>query len=466
MNWFRKTRHFLFHFNPAEITRARKTLFRLARFGWTLGERFFLDRCTQKAAVLTYTSILSLFPLLAALSIFATYYYGSSDTASRNVVRLFEMLVLPTEGPASAPGEGSLQSSKLAEHINEVFGEFRDHLGQLGAIASLGLIVSAILLFRACEQFFNEIWGARAKRPFWRTFSAFASILVSLPALAAATTLASQFFDEKTRLLEAMGTVGPWVKSLTALGGSLGPFILRALALATAYYWIPNTRVRFRSALAGAAVAGLLWILARDSFYVLMNMSLITRSVLSAFGATLIFLVWIYVLWVIVFIGAETAYLTQHMDVALRKLRPGIQTSDPRLVALTLGRIAQAFLENKGGLDFTELRRRTSLLDTDLEVLLEGLIERDLVAVRDDGKLIPGRPLENMRLGEVFALGCHGAEFACGGSASLATGGSASLATGGDEADPLLRAMREMDAVLPDRYADMTLADLLGKQSN
>ena len=457
--WLHRLRHFLIHAQPGDLGRARRLGMGSLRFLWVLGEQFVQDRCLQKTAALTYTSILSLFPLLAVLSIFATHFYaGGEDEAEKKIVAVFEKFLLPAEAPANgaapglsrpvpeprAPGE---EGFALGQHIAKIFHDFRKNAGAIAGMGALGLVLSAITLFTATEKFFNEIWRVQAKRPFLHTFSAFASILVCLPALAGAATYASRFFDRQIRTLESLQGVGRWVNILVSMGGKLAPFVLLSLALACALFLIPNTRVHFRSALAGGLLSGLLWAIARASFNRFVGLSDLTRSVLAAFGATLIFLIWLYVLWAIIFLGAEVAYLTQNFSHVLRE-RFGVlpcHLSDPRLFVLVLGRIGQAFLRNEGGIGFDQLQEQTTLRESDLETLVEDLRAGGFISVREDGRLTVARPLENIRLDGVFALGC------C----------SAALTRENQGEDRLRRALTEMDRALPDGFGGCTLADLL-----
>ncbi len=479
IEWLSKTRQWLFR-DDVRAGRRKPGALWLGRAVWALGEQFYADHCLRKAAALTYTSILSLFPLLAVLLIFAAHFAGDGSAALESkIVDFFGRYLLPSDidaeerplagekaNPLALPGETaparttpedleaaafappaaqSVENIPFVQSIISDFHAFRQNAGKIAGFGALGLLVAAVALFMSMEQFFNEIWRAKAKRPFFQTFSAFATVLVCLPALIGAANYAARFMNGRIEQLKGVEGVGWFFAKLAAHGGHLAPFILLSLALATAYFLIPNTRVRFRSALAGGLVAAALWIAAQRCFFLYANASVFYRTVFGAFGATLVFLVWLYVLWAIILIGAEVAYLNQHLGIVLReRYMPLWKTMlDQRLILFVLARIGEAFARGEAGIEFDELRRRTALRDSDLEEIIEQLRQGGYVAGLEDGRLTVSRPLESIALADALGLGCQ--------TAPLADEGNG----------PMRRALANLDQALPAALQGMSLADWL-----
>ncbi|OPZ05044.1 MAG: ribonuclease BN/unknown domain fusion protein [candidate division BRC1 bacterium ADurb.BinA364] len=192
-------------------------------------------------------------------------------------------------------------------------------------------------------------------------------------------------------------------------------------------------------------VAAALWIAAQRCFFLYANASVFYRTVFGAFGATLVFLVWLYVLWAIILIGAEVAYLNQHLGIVLReRYMPLWKTMlDQRLILFVLARIGEAFARGEAGIEFDELRRRTALRDSDLEEIIEQLRQGGYVAGLEDGRLTVSRPLESIALADALGLGCQ--------TAPLADEGNG----------PMRRALANLDQALPAALQGMSLADWL-----
>lgn len=448
-------RSFLFSHEPGEFGFVRKILFIALRFAWMTVEEYWRNRGTQKSAALAYTSVLSMFPLLAVISIAATYFYaGGPQQAEDAIVSILARYVLPTEPvydpveddvkviPASAPRHGIME-----DNIRMSFRQFRENAGKIAGIGSVGLLIAAMALFGACENFFNQIWRVQAQRSIFNRFRTFSTALVSVPVLAAVGTVLSRSFREQLGVLEQSNAVGALPLWLANVATHLTPFLFFWLALSLAIVVIPNTRVSWPSALLGGMISSFLWLFAKKIFFSYIGLSEVRRSVFEAFGATLIFLVWLYFLWVIVLVGVQIAYVSQNFGYVYRehfKKRHDL-IRDPRLYVAVLGRIAESFYKNLGGIKFEELRAKTNLRESELEEVVTELSNRNLVAARDDDRLILERPPEHVRLSEIFDISC------CGRMVSARQ----------DEDDSVHDMLVRIDRVLPEQFGEMTLKDLL-----
>jgi len=238
---------------------------------------------TQVAASLSFTSLLALVPLMSvAFSLFSALPMFSDwmGAAEQFVLDIF----VPTVG------EG-VQNSLLG---------FVRKTSGLSTIGSMGLFVTAVLLLNTIDITFNRIWQLkRTPRTFVRLFLLFIFLLVG-PLLLAASLAATTFILALPYVSATINSVG-----LRGLILTLLPTMATTLLLAFMYYWIPNTTVRWRHALIGAAVAAILFEIAKYLFALYITWFPTYELLYGALAAIPLLLIWIYLSWLIVLLGAE-----------------------------------------------------------------------------------------------------------------------------------------------------------------
>jgi hypothetical protein len=92
------------------------------------------------------------------------------------------------------------------------------------------------------------------------------------------------------------------------------PYLLITLAFAFIYMFVPNTRVRLRSALIGALVAGVLWQSIGYMFANFMAGSTQYAAIYSGLAIVILFMIWVYIAWLIVLVGASIAFYDQYPE--------------------------------------------------------------------------------------------------------------------------------------------------------
>jgi membrane protein len=109
-------------------------------------------------------------------------------------------------------------------------------------------------------------------------------------------------------MLEAL----PYIGEVIRMTGRGLPYLLVISAFCFIYLFVPNTRVRFRSAFFGALTAGFLWESSSLLFASLVGGSTRYAAIYSSFAIMLVFMIWLYLSWLILLIGASIAYHHQH----------------------------------------------------------------------------------------------------------------------------------------------------------
>jgi membrane protein len=257
------------------------------------------DELGLRAGALTYTSALSIVPILVVV-LYVTEALGvSRELAEAAVQHLL----------AGSP-----------EAIERVLGWVDGaDLRALGAMGIGLFIVSTVLSLRHAEAALNHIWGIQTERTWMRRFSNYLAVLVVAPlligvALSLAATMRSaplfRHILERPVLAEANGL----------LLGAL-PAVFLVLGFTFVYWRLPNTRVHLSSALLGGAVAAVLFIWAQNA-YVGFNVGAARFSALFVGFAWLpLMIVWIYISWSIILLGAELSFAHQNLARYRREAR-------------------------------------------------------------------------------------------------------------------------------------------------
>jgi membrane protein len=322
--------------------------------------KFDADRGFLRASALTFTTLLSLVPLLAL-----TF----SVLKGLGVQRRLEPLILER----LAAGNQEIVTQALG-YVD------RTRVASLGVVGLAGLIFTSISVLGNIELSFNDIWQIRQGRTLLRKITDYVALLVVAPVLLFAslsltTTLHSQSFLETTALL------GPALRLLLRST----PFFATALAFTAAYLILPNRRIPLASALVGAASAGVLWHLAEWG-YIRFQFGMVEHNAIYGTMAQLpALLVWVYTSWCIVLFGAELACV--HEMPAFRST-PG-QDEDlwvpmPTVALRALVLVAAPFEKGCPGPTPQELFAQLGLTPGKGTRLLEWLSEAQLVTLSRD----------------------------------------------------------------------------------
>jgi membrane protein len=289
------------------------------RGGYAL-RRYKSDSSLQAASSLTYTTLLSLVPLLAiAFAIFAAFpaFQGAREQLEAAV---FENLV---------PGVGG----DIRTHLTG----FLENAGQLGTVGVVGLGLSALLLLSTIEATFNRIWRVKRPRPLVVRFLLYWGILTMGPLLiGAGITLTTDVFSVARQGLSEAGLDSNQLSMETGgLGDQLWSILLQTILFSFLFMVVPNRRVGWRDALLGGVVGaagfqilkiGFAWYLANVFTY---------QAIYGAMAAFPIFLIWLYLSWCVILLGATFAASAPEWGAA--RLSDAVTDGDPgRILASAL----------------------------------------------------------------------------------------------------------------------------------
>ncbi len=185
-----------------------------------------------------------------------------------------------------------------------------------GVVAGVGVAVlfgTVIMLASNIEDTFNIIWGLPKRRNFLHKISDYLAMLVVTPILLIVVSGSTAV----TRVL--LGDLIEWLPlgwrgsvAYLEMGLKGVPLVIAWLVFGIIYYFVPNTRVRIKSALIAALVAGTAFFILQSSLlYVQIALSKY-NTIYGSFAILPLFLVWLQWSWLITLFGAELAFVHQN----------------------------------------------------------------------------------------------------------------------------------------------------------
>ena len=341
-----------------------------------------------RAMSLVYWTLLSLVPLLA-ISFSVLKGFGVHNQIEPVLLGLLEPL-----GP------------KGVEITERVIG-FVDNV-KAGVLGSLGLgllVYTVVSLMQRIERAFNHVWHVTRPRSFVQRFSDYVSIVVIGPLLVF-SSVGITASVMSTRLVGSLTAIEP-LGVLVEIAGRLVPYVLIVAAFAFINVFMPNTRVRLRSALVGALVAGLLWQVAGWVFAsLIVVVSTEYTAIYTGFATLIVLMIWLYLGWFIMLVGASIAFHHQHPEF-LGAGRQGLGLS-PRvkgkLAVLMAFMIGERFYRYGAPWTAEGLAQTLAVPGEAVESVLQALEDAALLSRSADEPpaYLPRRPLETIAVKEVL----------------------------------------------------------------
>ena len=258
---------------------------RVRDFIASVGRRFIADRCLRSASALSFATVLSLVPLVAvvfgSLSMFPVF-SGWGEALQGFIYRNF----VPTAGDV------------IFGHLER----FAASAGELTAVGLVALVVSALLLLATIEEAFNDVWHVHKGRSPVQRVLAYWTVLTLGPLLIGASlSLTSYLLSFSLSPDQAM------LAKAQSIFLRVLPFVFEVLAFTLLYLVVPNRPVRPQVALLGGVVAALLFEVTKRGFALFVLNYTSYQIIYGALAAIPIFLIWIYLSWLVILVGAEFA---------------------------------------------------------------------------------------------------------------------------------------------------------------
>lgn len=358
-----------------------------ARIIFAIGRDLTQGLLTLRAMSLVYTTLLSLVPLLAV---------SFSVLKAFGVHNQIEPLLLNLLAPLGPQG---------LEITTNIIGFVENmKVGILGTLGMALLFYTVVALMQKIESAFNQIWHVTQPRTFAQRFSDYLSVLMIGPVLviSALGMTGTMLNISAVQWLAGFEPFGSLIELVTRLI----PYFLIIGVFAFIYMFIPNTKVTFKAAFSGALVAGVLWQTLGWGFASFIVSSTKYTAIYSAFATLMFFLIWLYLGWLVMLIGASIAFYVQNADYLnspVRNRHLSSQMKD-RLAVLIMSRIAKQFYHQQSACTARELASHVHMpMDLVGEVL--SALEQQSVIKQSNDKTpvyLPARPLEDLSVKQVL----------------------------------------------------------------
>ncbi|HYC05044.1 MAG TPA: YihY family inner membrane protein [Azospirillaceae bacterium] len=348
--------------------------------------RFYRDNCLGTAGSLTYTSLLALVPLMTVTFAIFSAFPAFQDLRHDAQVLLIENLV-----------------PSVSDVVISYLDQFMGKASALTGFGVVGLAVTSILLFFSIEGAFNAIWQATEPRPLVMRLLSFWAVLTMAPLLfGTSLSLSSAIFADYQQEDRGIGLLR------LALPG-----LIEAAALALMYLSLPNRVVRWQDALLGGAVAALLLELSKIGFGLYISLFPTYETIYGALSVIPTFLVWLYLVWSIVLLGAElTATLPEWRSGRITQVGPeGLLSAQRLVVALAILKELMAASKLGVGMRRQTLVNRIPVGPTIIDGMLEQLRGAHWVARTSNGAWVGTRDLHGATVRDLqlsLGLGLRG----------------------------------------------------------
>ena len=246
-------------------------------------QRFNDTGCSYRAAALSFTTLLSLIPLMTlGFSILATYHRFKKIS-----IQIQDFIF-----------SNFLASSGTGKSIQVYLNNFVAQANQLSLLSLLFLIITATMMMFTLEQTLNSIWQTDKRRHWTLTALLYWTALLFIPILIGFTLFLSSHF------IIPLMKAGVIAKSFLLML----PFLLSIFAFTFLYTLVPHCAVPFRYGFIGALIATFLFEGAKYSFSLYLHYFPTYKIIYGTLSAFPLFLVWIYICWVITLVGATISY--------------------------------------------------------------------------------------------------------------------------------------------------------------
>lgn len=362
-------------------------LLRLLRYPAALIRDWLRGEISVRAMSLAYTTLLSIVPLMVF-----SFAILKSLGARGDLRFILEQFFAPLGGASGQLTESALQ------FVRNMRGDL------LGSIGLAFLVYTVVATIQKVEASFNFLWRVARPRSFLRRFTEYLAMMILGPILLA-VALGLLAGAERSPFAQWLDAIAPMAWTLSTVGKLL-PYLIVTVIFTFMFAFIPNTKVQLRAALIGGITSGIAWALVGKVFTAFIVYSSSMVAIYTGFAIVLTTLIWVYLSWLILLIGAQLAFYLQFPQY-LRHGQESFELTgrDREQVALSvMYLIGRDYSAGNSSWSAYALAAELDIPSIALAPMLRCLEQNGLILATEKEQFVPGRDIAAIRLAEIFEV--------------------------------------------------------------
>ncbi|HPF28367.1 MAG TPA: YihY/virulence factor BrkB family protein [Steroidobacteraceae bacterium] len=403
---------------------------RVLRYPYALLRDLLRGQINLHAMGLVYATLLSLIPLVA-FSFAILKVFGAHRDLEPIIYEFFRPL------------------GDAATDLTRRIMEFADNVstGIVGAVGFALLLWTLISTIKKVEDSFNFVWSVQQARGIGRRITEYAALLIIGPLLLVAFIGLSHVALDSSAAQWAREL--PLMNRIFAWGISLSPYVVVTAMFTALYMFVPNTRVALLPALIGGLTAGILWAAVGKVFTAMVVYTTRLTIVYAGFAIIIAALLWTYLGWLILLVGARLSFYIQnrnYLRLGLVEIRLSAEEME-RLALKIMYLVARSHTKGTARWSVQTLSDELGMPGIAIAQSVVGLEQARLITATGDDVLLPARDIGHITLTEILNV--------------ARSQKSGHLTAGGKTVPAVDRITEQLEAAWRSTCADRTLRDLV-----
>jgi membrane protein len=356
----------------------------------------------RQAAALSYHTVFGIVPLaIVTLLIFQSFPTYSSTVGKKLRSLVYEQLNLSSI-EITPDEEAPEEKEQLTEYLDGIVNKFFAGVNK-GSITLFSVVIivwAALSLLSTIEKAFNHIWHVARGRNFLQRIISYWALLTLGPLLLGAGIYIA------TPHMTIAWFQETFLKDITPI---LLSYIVAVVAFFLLYFVLPNTKVKTKPAIWGAAIAALVWIAAKSAFGYGVTELKLYSTVYGVMALVPMTVFWIYITWLTVLFGLQLTFTTQHLssldaaEIAAAKQTEEYFIANDNTAINIVREIAVAFMKNKAPVSPEVICSKLDIPPEFGEKILNHLVNRGLIAKTSEPAVgfLPVKDPANIKLSDI-----------------------------------------------------------------